>query len=215
MAFFAGRVGVLLLMTGGLLAGAAQPARAQLRGLPDGADIALAWARGGYASPVVCRFPDGAKRGLRRVIVAPGPATSEQRVDRMQFMDLAAGGAERCTDELGGDEPNIVGVLYVTHVPRRPNSDTAERDFKKDVERGPIAYQVVHGRLRIGSAGSAVDALPEVDFAGAKMQLATIAKTSDDARRLADLPGGRQLRLEIEPKSGPRIALPLVEVERR
>jgi hypothetical protein len=183
--------------------------------MPDATDFALGWARGGFASPVVCRFPDGAKRGLRRVVIAPGPPTSEERVDRMQFFDLAADGAERCTDELGADEPNVVGVLYVTHKTTRPNSDTAEHDFKHDVERGPIPFVVVRGRLRVGPASTAPDKLPEVEFAGAKLSLEKIHPGSDDARRIADVPGGRQLRLEIDAKDGTRIALPLVEVERR
>src|SRR4030095_7439994 len=93
---------------GAWLVGAAPPALAQGR-MPDATDFALGWGRGGFASPVVCRFPDGAKRGLRRVVIAPGPPTSEERVDRMQFFDLAADGAERCTDELGGDAPNLGG----------------------------------------------------------------------------------------------------------
>jgi hypothetical protein len=209
------RVGVLLLATGGLLLGAAAPGRAQPRGAPDETDLALGWARGGFTSAVVCRFPDGAKRGLRRVIIAPGPATSEERVDRIQFIDLGAAGADGCVDELGGDEPNVVGAIYVTHKTRRPNSDTAERDFKHDVEHGPIPFDVVRGMLRVGRAGAAVETLKDVDFAGAKMTLETIRAGSDDARRIADLPGTRQLRLAIDAKDGTRLALPLVEVERR
>lgn len=211
----AGRAGLLLLMTSALLTSTALPALAQLRGQPDAADFALAWARGSYASPVVCRFPDGAKRGLRRVLIAPGPKTSEQRVDRMQFMDLAAAGAERCADELGAEEPNVVGALYFTYTPRRPNSDTAERDFKHDVESGAVPFEVVRGLLRIGPAGSAADTLKEVDFAGGKLRIATIPPGSDDARRIADLAGGRRLRLEVEAKDGTRLGLALVEVERR
>jgi len=209
------RVGVLLLATGGLLLGAAIPGRAQPRSAPDETDLALGWARGVFASPVVCRFPDGAKRGLRRVIVAPGPATSEERVDRIQFVDLGADGADGCVDELGGDEPNVVGAIYVTHKQRRPNSDTAERDFKHDVEHGPIAFEVVRGKLRVGRAGGAVDTLKDVEFAGAKMTLETIRAGSDDARQIADLPGIRQLRLAIDAKDGTHLALPLVEVEKR
>jgi len=209
------RVGVLLLATGGLLFAAAAPGGAQPRGAPDETDLALGWARGGFASPVVCRFPDGAKRGLRRVIVTAGPPTSEQRVDRIQFVDLAADGADRCVDEVGGDEPNVVGAIYVTHATRRPNSDTAERDFKHDVEHGPISFEVVHGRLRVGRAGTAVGTLKDVDFAGAKMTLETIRPGSDEARRVADLPGTRQLRLGIDAKDGTRLALLLVEVEKR
>lgn len=191
-------------------------ASAQSRRGPDVVDIALAWARGGFASPVVCRFAElGARRGLRRVIIAAGPRTSEQRVDRVQFVDLDAKGAERCTDELGMDEPNVVGTIYVTHMSKRPNSDTPERDFQKDVERGPIVFEVTRGRLGIGAPGGEISALRDVDFAGAKLTLAPIKPGSDDARSIADLPGTRQLKLDVEAKDGTRVALPLVEVERR
>jgi hypothetical protein len=209
------RVGVLLLATGGLLLGAAAPGRAQSRGALDETDLALAWARGGFASSVVCRFQGGAKRGLRRVIIAEGPATSEERVDRIQFVDLGADGADGCVDELGADEPNVIGAIYVTHKTRRPNSDTAERDFKHDVEHGPIPFDVVRGRLRVGRAGGATDTLKDVDFAGAKMTLEKIQPGSDEARVIADLPGGRQLRLAIDAKDGTHLALPLVEMEKR
>jgi hypothetical protein len=188
---------------------------AQSRGAPDATDLALAWARGGFASPAVCRFGDRARRGLRRVLIAPGPRTSELRVDRVQFFDLAAKGAERCLDELGAEERNVIGTLYVTHVPKRPRSDTPERDLKQDLERGPLVFPVVRGRLRVGPASAAAETLPEVDFAGGTLRLGLIEPGSDDARRIADVPGLRQLRLEAEAKDGTRIAFPLVEVERR
>lgn len=201
-----------------LLAAASLPAgtsTAQSRGAPDTTDLALAWARGGFASPAVCRFGDRARRGLRRVLITAGPRTSEQRVDRVQFFDLAAKGAERCLDELGAEERNVIGTLYVTHTPKRPRSDTPERDLKQDLERGPLAFPVVRGRLRVGPASAPVEALPEIDFAGGTVKIGVIEPGSDDARRIADVPGLRQLRLEAEAKDGTRIAFPLVEVERR
>ena len=194
------------------LAGAAgaQPAHE-----PDATDIALAWARGSFASPVVCRFGESAQRGLRRIVVTAGPKTSEERVDRVQFVDLGAEAAARCSGELGGEEPNVVGTLYVTHVSLRPRSDTPERDFKHDLEHGPIRFQIVHGRLRVGAAGREASELPDVDFAGGTLDLAPIRAGSDDARRIADLPGIRQLRLDLAAKDGTRFGLPLVELEQR
>jgi hypothetical protein len=198
-----------------LLLALAAAAAAQPQSGPDAVDLALAWARGGFASPVVCRFGEEVHRGLRRVLVEAGPRTSEQRVNRVQFFDLGARGAERCHDELGADEPNVIGTLLVTHSAKRPRSDTPERDLKQDLQRGPIAYEIVRGRLRVGPAGATPDALRDVDFAGGTLALGPIAPGSDDARRIADLPGSRELRLEAEARDGTRVALPLVEVGKR
>jgi hypothetical protein len=196
------------------------PARATAQapgssGSPDAVDLALAWSRGGFASPVVCRFGERAERGLRRVLIAKGPRTSEQRVNRVNFFDLDATGSTGCVDELGAEERNVIGTIYITHKPRRPHSDTPERDMKQDIERGPIEYQIVSGRLRVGSASLTADALREVDFGGGTLRIAMIEPGSDDARRIADLPGLRQLRLEVVAEDDTRVVVPLVEVERR
>lgn len=207
----------LLLLLLALFALAPSPGAAQGPGGggPDAVDLALAWSRGGYASPVVCRFGERAERGLRRVLIAKGPRTSEQRVNRVNFFDLDATGSTGCVDELGAEERNVIGAIYVTHKPRRPHSDTPERDMKQDIERGPIEYQIVSGRLRVGSAAMAADALREVDFGGGTLRIGMIEPGSDDARRIADLPGLRQLRLEVVAEDDTRVVVPLVEVERR
>lgn len=188
---------------------------AQMRSGPDTVDLALAWSRGAFASPVVCRFGERAERGLRRVLVAKGPRTSEQRVNRVQFFDLEAAGSNGCVDELGAEELNVIGTLYVTHKPRRPHSDTPQRDLEQDLERGPLEYPIVSGRLRVGSAANPPDALRDVDFGGGTLRLGIIEVNSDDSRRIADLPGKRQLRLEAVAKDATRVVVPLVEVERR
>lgn len=190
-------------------------ATAQARSGPDAVDLALAWSRGAFASSVVCRFGERAERGLRRVLIAKGPRTSEQRVNRVQFFDLEATGSNGCLDELGAEEPNVIGAIYVTHKSRRPHSDTPERDLKQDLERGPLEYEIVSGRLRVGSASQPPDALRDVDFGGGKLRIGMIEPNSDDARRIADLAGMRQLRLEAVAEDDTRIVLPLVEVERR
>lgn len=190
-------------------------AAAQARSGPDAVDLALAWSRGAFASPVVCRFGERAERGLRRVLVAKGPRTSEQRVNRVQFFDLDAPGSDGCVDELGAEEPNVIGTLHVTHRSRRPHSDTPERDLKQDLERGPLEYEIVGGRLRVGSAAKPPDALRGVDFGGGTLRLGIIEPNSDDSRRIADLPGKRQVRLEVIAEDDTRVVVSLVEVERR
>jgi hypothetical protein len=182
---------------------------------PDTADLALAWARGGFASPVICRFGDEVKRGLRRVVIAPGPRSAARRVDRVTFVDLGAAGATRCHDELGTEEKNVVATLIISYTPKRPRSDTPQRDLEQELKSGPLRFDIVSGKLRVGDATQAAESLPESEFEGGHFLLGMIKRGSDDARRLGDFASERLLRLEIEPRDGPALRMPLAEYERR
>jgi hypothetical protein len=208
------RCAALLAITVSLVANAAsgQPGAG---GVPDTADLALAWARGGFASPVICRFGDEVKRGLRRVVIAPGPRSAVRPVDRVTFVDLGASGGTRCHDELGAEEPNIVGSLLISYTPKRPRSETPQRDLEQELKSGPLRFDIVSGKLRVGDATQAVESLPEVDFEGGTLLLGNIARGSDDARRLGDFATERRLHLEIEPQDGAGFAMPLALYERR
>lgn len=184
-------------------------------GGPDIVDLALGWARGAFASPVVCRFDDKVERGIRRIVIAPGPRSVERRVDRINFVDLGASGGTRCLDELGAEEQNVVGTLFVTYTAKRPRSDTPQRDFDQEMKSGPLAFSIVSGKLRVGSATLPSESLPEVDFEGGKLLLGPVEHGSDDARRLSEFEGERRLRLDAESPSGVRFQMPLVEYERR
>jgi len=182
---------------------------------PDAVDFALGWARGGYASPVVCRFGEEVQRGVRRVVIAPGPRSSAQRVDRITFFDLGATGASRCHDDLGAEEPNVVGTLLVSYTTKRPRSDTPQRDIEQELKSGPLLFDVESGRLRIGSAASAPESLREVEFAGGTVRLGEVAPGSDEARRLGDFASQRRLHLDAVAPDGTRVGMPLAEFERR
>jgi len=182
---------------------------------PDAVEFALAWARGGYASPVICRFKEEVRRGLRRIVIGPGPRSSAQRVDRIQFFDIGATGASRCHDDLGAEEPNVVGTLLVSYTAKRPRSDTPQRDIEQELKTGPLSFEIASGRLRIGAATGLPESLPEVDFAGGKLRIGEVAAGSDDARRLGDFASQRRLRLDAEAPDGTRIGMLLAEFERR
>ena len=196
---------------------AASPATAQPSASagPDAVDFALAWARGGYACPLVCRFGEEVRRGVRRVVIAAGPRSSPQRVDRITFFDVGATGASRCHDDLGAEEPNIVGTLLVSYTVKRPRSDTPQRDIEQELKSGPLVFDVASGRLRIGSATAAPESLREVDFAGGRVRLGELAPGTDEARRLGDFASPRRLHLDAEAPDGTRIGLPLADFERR
>jgi hypothetical protein len=204
-----------LLAIAVLLATAPALAQPSASAGPDTVEFALAWARGGYASPVVCRFAEEVQRGLRRIVVGPGPRNSAQRVDRIQFFDLGATGASRCHDDLGAEEPNVVGTLLVSYTAKRPRSDTPQRDIEQELKMGPLSFEIASGRLRIGAARVPPESLPEVDFAGGKVRIGEVAAGSDDARRLGDFASRRRLRLDAEAPDGTRIGMLLAEFERR
>ncbi len=182
---------------------------------PDAVEFALAWARGGFVSPVVCRFGEEVQRGVRRVVIGPGPRSSAQRVDRIQFFDIGAVGASRCHDDLGAEEPNIVGTLLISYTAKRPRSDTPQRDIQQELKAGPLVFDIVSGRLRVGAAGAPPASLPDVEFAGGKLRIGDVAAGSDDARRLGDFATPRRLRLDAEAPDGTRIGVVLAEIERR
>lgn len=182
---------------------------------PDVVDLVLAWLRGGWRSPLLCTFDGQPRQGVRRVVIAPGPPQSERRVARITFTTLEARDAERCRNPLGGDAPNLVGQLIVTYTPKRPRSDTPQRDFEQLLREGRFALEVVRGRLRLGPTSEAPEALPEVDFTGGRAEVGEIPPGSDVARTLVDFGPRRRLWLALESPDGTRIELPLVQFERR
>jgi hypothetical protein len=182
---------------------------------PDETDLALAFLRGSFRSPVLCTFADGPRQGLRRVVIVPGPATSERRVDRVTFLDLEARDAERCVNPLGGEEPNLIGALTVTYTARRRNSDTPQREFQEAQRDGPLVFPVVSGRLRMGRVQDPPESLREVDFTGGRLRVSEIKPGSDAARWLQDFGSRRRLLLELDVPGGSPLRLPLVEFEKR
>jgi hypothetical protein len=208
------RLALALAIAASIAAGsaAAQPGAG---GGPDTVDLALAWARGGFAAPVLCRFGDEVKRGVRLIVIAAGPRSTARRADRVSFIDIGAAGGTHCRDELGTEEPNVVGTLIISYTPKRPRSDTPQRDLEQELKSGPLSFDIVGGKLRVGDATQPVESLPEIDFDGGALRLGTVARGSDDARRLGDFAGERQLRLEVESRDGTTFGMPIVEYERR
>lgn len=182
---------------------------------PDETDFVLSWLRGGWRSPLVCTFAGQPRQGVRRIVIAPGPPQSERRVDRITFSSLEARDAERCRNPLGGDAPNLVGSLLVGYTPKRPNSDTPQREFEQQLKAGALPLDVVSGRLRVGPASVAPGSLPEVDFAGGRAEVGEIQPGSDVARMLVDFGSRRRLWLALEAPDGTRVELPLVQFEQR
>jgi hypothetical protein len=175
--------------------------------------LALDWARGRYLSPVICETDGELVRGGRRLLITPGPRHARPPTDRILFSDLEVPDATRCFDELGVEQPNVLGQLEFRHLARaRP--DTAQRDFKAALRRDRgFEFAIARGTLRIQPVGS--DEPRDVDFGGGEARLHAIAPGSDDARLLGDLIGLRKLVLELESPDGTLLRLPLLMTELR
>ena len=145
--------GIATMLLAGFLALATLPADAQAPQRFSMNALALDWLRGNYASPVVCRIAGGVHRGLRRILIEPGPKATRPAVGVVQFVDLEVGDAERCFTEIGGATPNITGELKIRHPANRPR-DTAMRDFKVEIKRRRgFDFDIISGRLAFQQVG--------------------------------------------------------------
>ena len=175
--------------------------------------LALDWSRGRYLSPVICETEGDFTRGGRRLLITPGPRHAVPLVNRILFSDLEVPDATRCFDELGREQPNVVGQLQFRH-PGRSRVDTAQRDFKAALRRDKgFEFRVTGGTLRIQTVGESESR--DVAFRGGLARLHAIGPGSDDARALSDLVGLRTLLLELEAPDGTRLRLPLLMTELR
>ena len=197
---------VLLLLA--LAAGPASAARAQAAA-PDFNAMALDWSRGRWVSPLLCEIGDEPVRGIRRLLIAPGPRQVSPPVNRLTFRPLEADAASRCFTALGAAAPDVVGSLQFRH-DRRVSADTLEREFKAALRRDHgFEFKILSGRLRIAEVGKPEEAARTSDFSGGRARFRSVEPSSDAARLLADIESPRKLSLELEAPDGTRIELPL------
>jgi hypothetical protein len=189
-------------------------ARAQAPLAPPGGltELALRWAEGDFRAPLICAIEGAPRRGLRHVRVTRSPRESHRLLGRITFHDLETPPETHCHDELGNDEPNVVGSLVITFEGRsRP--DTARFDFDEALRRnGGFSYPIVSGALQIGAPDAAADTLPLVDFKGGTAELTVVKRGTDSFRRLADFGPQRKLRLTLTAGDGTQLAFDLVQV---
>jgi hypothetical protein len=198
-----------------ILAGAPPTARGQSPVSPPGGltELALRFAEGDFRAPVLCAIDGTAHRGLRHVRVSRGARDAHRPLDRIAFRDLEVPPGTRCHDELGQDEPNVVGSVVISFEGRsRP--DTARFDFDEALRRhGGFTYPIVSSALRVGPSGEAPEALPLVDFKGGTAELTVVKRGTDSFRRLADFGARRKLQLFLAAQDGTRLAFDLVQVD--
>jgi len=171
--------------------------------------MALEWSRGRWASPVLCEIGGEPVRGVRRVLVAPGPRQASPAVNQLIFRPLEADEASRCFTSLGAVAPDVSGTLRFRHE-RRVNADAVEREFKAALRREDgFDFRIVAGTLRIVTVGEPASGPREVDFAGGRARFREVAPRSDTAKLLVDFESPRKLSLELEANDGTRLELPL------
>lgn len=183
----------------------ARPAGAQVADLNA---LALDWLRGRYASPVVCEGAGRAARAIRRVVVAAGPRHARPAVDRMTFHGIDQEGADRCTDVLGVEQPEVRGTLEVT-LPGASRPDMARADFQRALRyQDGFDFAVSSGHLQLRGWGPEA-AVRVVDFAGGTARVRVVRPGSDAARILADFDGPQKLSLELSAPGGEALSFHL------
>ncbi|MGI9430902.1 MAG: hypothetical protein ACR2PQ_01725 [Myxococcota bacterium] len=164
---------------------------------------ALAWTAGDYIAPLVCEFPHGVKRGVRKVRVTRGPRHLRPPAARLSFPGMELPPGTTCTNDTGTAQPNVTGsLLYQLEAISRP--DIADHEFTEALERnGGFTFTIREGVLEISGE--------KVDFKGGQASFHQIVPGSDAFRRLQDIPGLRKLGLTVTAPDGTELLLDLAQ----
>jgi hypothetical protein len=194
----------LLFAFGGAAAASAQDLNAH----------ALAWARGDYRAPLVCRVGGEHRRVLRRLLIRPKPERDGRPANQLLLFDLEPPPDATCTEESGGEAPNVRGRLEVAlDAPSRV--DVARHDFDLALRRdGGFDFAIQSGVLEIAPVGAGAPAR-RVDFRGGVARLRRIERGSDAGRRLAEFADRRLLSLELASPRGERLSFEMFQLEAR
>jgi len=177
--------------------------------------LALLWATGDFRAPLICQLQGTSHRVVRRVQIRPVSRASNVPLDRIRFFDLEAPPGTRCQNDLGAEEPNLIGTLELSILGRQ-RPDTARHDFQSALRRdGGFRFDVHSGRLKIGAPGKPMPGLRVVDFRGGSLELKEVKRGSDSWRRLAEFGPRRKLSLELKAPDGTRVAFDLVQLDGR
>ena len=198
--------------------GAARAADSQFPGNPGAptvSDMALDWARGRFATPLICEIEGKLVRGIRRVMIAPGASHQRSRRNRIVFVDLEVEEASRCFAELAGNVPNVMGSVQI-EFPAVRRSDTARRDFREALRRKQgFEFRIAEGGLKLQEVTQPPSPVRAVDFRGGSASLRTIDPGSDAARLLAPFESPRKMILELSARDGTKLSFPLYMTDLR
>ncbi len=185
------------------------PATATGQSPPDLNALVIEWARGHYASPVLCEVAGNTIRGIRRILVTPETSARRERVTAVRFIDMQVDDASRCFNTVGQSIPNVVGVVRM-RLPGRPHPETAARDFKLAIRRDRgFEFEIVDGALRLDVVGTTPASTRTVDFRGGRAWLRVVFPATDAARELAEFRSPRKVLLELQAKDTTRLSFPI------
>ncbi len=191
--------------------GMLQPAVAQGPGGTGAslADLALEWSLGHFASPLICQLEGEPRRGIRRIVIGPGPARVQPPANSIRFVDLEVESASRCFTELAADTPTVTGSLLI-RLPGRHSAESAQRDFRASLRRTRgFEFGIARGLLQIQKVTEPASPVRTVDFAGGRAELHEVPNGSDISRLLAPFRSPRKLMLELTARDGTELSFPL------
>jgi hypothetical protein len=176
---------------------------------PDLSDLVVDWARGRYASPVMCELGGGLVRGIRRVIIRGERMPGRTATLELQLVDMRPGEATRCVNATGHSQPNALGKLQL-RLPGRPHPETAMRDFKQTLKhaRG-FEFEIAAGRLKLQDVAVPPAESRIVDFRGGHASIGLVLPATDAERELRDFQSPRKRVLELKSPQGDALLLPL------
>ena len=184
---------------------------------PDLNMMAIQWASGEFAAPVICEIGGEAVRGIRRLTIEPHQDRDRKIVALLRFIDMEVEGAGRCFDTLGRAMPNLIGKLYL-RVPGRSRPDTARRDFRHALERDKaFTFEVVRGALKVRDVTLPPSEPRVEDWRGAEVRISIVTPASFADRELAPFRSPRKALMELKRREGLALELPIFEAphERR
>ena len=178
-------------------------------------DVAVAWARGSYGSPLICEIDGSPVRGMRRLQITPFVQAGRPTEAKIIFAAMDVEPGTRCFTDLGAAAPNLAGWVRL-RLQGKSHADSVKRDFQQMLKRREgVRFDVSAAQLRIEEPREGDAEWKRVGLRGATAELRLVRPGTDDARLLADFSAPKKLRLEIRDGDNPVVTLPLFLVDAR
>jgi hypothetical protein len=192
-----GRASLAAALLGLLLAapGGSQP-------LLDLNEMALRWTQGQWGAPLVCDLAGDVRRGVRKILVTPGPRDARPPSNKLAFVPMNLPEKVHCATDTGEPQFEVTGALLF-HLDAISRPDIANHEFQETLQReGGFDFTIERGSLKLADRS--------VDFAKGTARFELVRRGSDASRRLADFDGPK-LGLRLEARDGTRLAFDLVQ----
>ncbi len=179
--------------------------------------LVVQWAKGSYASPVICTMKrtetteSKSLRGIRRVELDRKLRHGRDLVATLEFVDMEVDDATRCFDATAHAISNLVGKLEL-RVPGASHPETARSDFRSLLKRKKgFEFEVIAGKLRAQEVTDPPSTFRPVNVSRATVSLTAISPGMDAARELAEFSSPRKTMLELKLRGGEVWRIPLFQ----